>query len=119
MPAGTDFPSYWKELMAGAAFVLLWWKQGRDSGKTEQKADTAMEAAINAVEGVKKLKSHVDDQEYCSRDECERCRIQCRESINDKLMLALEKRDRDFDRKFSQICQGIAEIKSELKRQCN
>lgn len=117
MPTGQDFPSYWREIMAGAAFVLLWWKQGRDAGKNEQKVETAMEAATNAAEGVKKLKIHIDDQEYCSREECDRCRVQCRESINDKLMLALEKRDREFDRKFSQICQGISEIKSALPRQ--
>lgn len=116
MPTGTDFPSYWKEITAGVAFAIMWWKQGRDSGKAEQRADTAFEAAKSAVDGIKKIKAEIDDHEFCTIEWCEKCRVNCRESINDKLMLALEKRDREFDRKFSQICQGISEIKTELRR---
>lgn len=103
--AGGGVP-YWKELLAAFSFVVLWWRNGREVGKVEQIV-TATAAKVEALEG----------SEYCTKDDCERCRTQCRESINDKLMLALEKRDREFDRKFSHICQGIAEIKAEIKRQ--
>ena len=145
MQPPVDVAAMWKEIMAGAAFILLWWRQGNTAGKIEQKVETALENAteaktkstsaleavgmatnksINALdtaarvsEAVALLQSHVEESDFCTKDECERCRVQCRESIQDKLMLALEKRDREFDRKFSTICQGTTEIKTELRRQ--
>lgn len=103
-PNGNDF-SYWKELLTLTGFGFLWWKNGREVGKVEQTVTTT----------AAKVKS-IEESEYCTKDECDRCRVQCRESINDKLMLALEKRDREFDRKFSHICQGISEIKAEIRK---
>lgn len=40
----------------------------------------------------------------------------CQQHLTDSLLLAIEKRDREFDRKFSSICQGIGEIKAELRK---
>ena len=50
------------------------------------------------------------------RADCRECQAHCQENTWNKLMLALEKRDREFDRKFSTICQGISDIKAEIKR---
>lgn len=99
-----DF-AYWKELAGLVGFALLWWKNGRSVGNVEEKV-------IHAIEDVKILK----DAEYCTKEDCRNCQTACQERTWDRLMLALEKRDREFDRKFAHICQGIGEIKAELKK---
>lgn len=54
--------------------------------------------------------------DYITNVEHEKMQAVCQRHITDALMLSMEKRDREFDRKFSQICQGIAEIKVELRK---
>lgn len=96
---------YWKEIATVLGFGALWFKSGRDVGNFEQK-----------VLNVEKKVDAITKSEYCTKEDCESCREQCQQHTWDKFLLAIEKRDREFDRKFSQICQGITEIKSELKR---
>lgn len=101
---GQDF-AYWKEIAVVIGFALLWFKNGREVGKVEQIVSQSAET----IEEIKK-------KEYCTKQDCEECQERCQKHTWDRLLLALEKRDREFDRKFSHICQGIAEIKAEVKQ---
>jgi hypothetical protein len=71
-----------------------------------------------------KIATAVDDHEkrleviesdYITGKEHDKMQATCRQHITDTLLLALEKRDREFDKKFSTICQGLTEIKTEIK----
>ncbi len=55
-------------------------------------------------------------EDYISKDDLRDSQLMCQAHLWDKLMLALEKRDRDFDNKFSKICGGIQRIEEEVKR---
>jgi hypothetical protein len=88
---------YWKEIAAVLGFGALWFKSGREVGNIEQQ--------------IKKIA----DKEYCTKEDCETCRTQCQTHTWDKLLLALEKRDRDFDKKFMNICGGIQRIEQKLE----
>jgi hypothetical protein len=57
----------------------------------------------------------VIEADYITGVEHDKMQLSCRQHITDTLLLALEKRDREFDKKFSTICQGLTEIKTEIK----
>jgi hypothetical protein len=70
------------------------------------------------VQGVA-IEQHGDALESFKEDvknDCAKCQKVCQETTWFKLKLELSERDREFDRKFSTICQGISDIKAEIKR---
>jgi hypothetical protein len=72
------------------------------------------ENKVDKVEGELKL---MHDSELLTKGEHDVLQAHCQERTWDKFMLVLEKRDRDFDRKFSQICQGISRIEDKITNQ--
>ena len=104
-----EFSDYWKELVTICGFGLLWWKNGRAVGQIEQSFKQVADESC-------KTKQRLDGLTIVTPDYCEECQKHCQERTWDKFLLAIEKRDREFDRKFSAICQGISEIKTEVRR---
>lgn len=86
------------------SLVGIGWASGRKAGKAEA-------IALGAVDELETLKA----KGFVTRSELAASQNHCQEHTWDKLLLALEKRDREFDRKFSTICQGISEIKSKVE----
>ena len=118
MPTGDTFP-YWEAVITLAGFGLLWWKTGKDAGKSEQANTNTKERVDKLAEDMNTLETEVDlwaAREYCTPVSCKDRQDMCQQHTWDRLMLALEKRDRDFDKKFATICSGITEIKSRLPR---
>jgi hypothetical protein len=108
LPDGEDIGAIkgaWQWVVFFCGLVATGAYAGRKAGKAEQ----AVSEVIGDVERIKAEK-------YCTEDDCTKCQARCQQHTWDKLLLALEKRDRDFDRKFSTICQGIAEIKAEIRK---
>jgi hypothetical protein len=88
---------YWKEIAAVLGFGALWFDSGRRAGNLEQKI------------------TQLANKEYCTKEDCESCREQCQTHTWDKFLLAIEKRDREFDKKFMSICSGIQRIEQKLE----
>ena len=95
----------WEWIVFFAGLIGLGCWTGWKASKTDSRVD-AMEEKL----------SDIHDQEYLPRKEFDNLQKQCQEHTWDKFLLALEKRDREFDRKFAVICHGISAIKAEVKR---
>ena len=108
MEVDNDF-SYWKEIASVLGFGVLWWKSGREAGKVEQ-------TVKHIAEETASLKRHLEGVSSVTPEFCDECQKRCQERTWDRFLLAIEKRDREFDKKFSHICQGLTEIKAEIRR---
>jgi hypothetical protein len=78
-------------------------------GKVVDKQDVQGEAIKRNSEELELFREDV-------KTDCAKCQRSCQETTWFKLKLELSERDREFDRKFSTICQGISDIKAEVKR---
>lgn len=106
IPDGEDLGAIkgaWQWFVFLAGLVITGAYAGRKAGQAEQ-------AVSEVVNDVSKIKA----ERYCTEEDCKERQAQCQEHTWDKLLLALEKRDRDFDRKFSTICQGQQRIEQKL-----
>lgn len=90
------------------SLVGIGWASGRKAGKAEA-------VALDAIKSANEMETKAAS--FVTQEELKAFQCRCQEHTWDKLLLALEKRDREFDRKFSAICQGISEIKAEVRVQ--
>lgn len=112
--AHDDF-DFWKWFIAGmfsvgSGIAAGIWTAASKTSKFVAKQESLEAEMVEVKDSIEKLQ----ENGCFSKMQCVEQQKSCQERTWDKVMLALEKRDREFDRKFSQICQGIGEIKARL-----
>jgi len=97
----------WQWLVFLVGLVLTGGYAGRKVGQVEST--------------VAEIKKDIADEDYLPRKDfdahaaqCEAKMINCQAHTWDRLLLALEKRDREFDKKFSTICSGISRVEQKV-----
>lgn len=66
------------------------------------------------VEGIAEEVHELKEAEFLPKSECGSKQGACQDNTWNKIMLALEKRDREFDKKFATICAGIARVEQKV-----
>lgn len=101
-----DFKTAWETAkgVISSGFLIAVLMAFRRVGKIEQTQKTQ-------GDDIKELQA----SDFITMAGCTKEQRICQQHTQDALLLVLEKRDREFDRKFSEICRGIGEIKAEMK----
>lgn len=111
----------WEWLVFLVGLVLTGGYAGVKVGKLESTVAGTKEDLAVAKKDIASVEQEIEDADYLPRKDFEAHSAQCDQKMAncqahtwDRLLLALEKRDREFDNKFSAICAGISRVEQKV-----